>query len=103
MHVPPMGQASASRFDVPPLGLRTSPVRPRELDTRQGSRPELRATSGQKSKSEAIEEAGLTRRTATRYEGLAGPRDEDLQAAGKAAAEEYFAKARAEREPATPQ
>jgi len=34
---------------------------------------------------------------------LAGPRDEDLQAAGKAAAEEYFAKARAEREPATPQ
>jgi hypothetical protein len=57
----------------------------RELDTRQGFRPELRPADGTKSKAEAIRDAGLSKSTANRYEGLAGPRDEDLQAAGKAA------------------
>jgi len=75
----------------------------RELDKERPG-PAAADTSRQRDttpKREAIRDAGLSKSTANRYEGLAGPRDEDLQAAGKAAAEEYFARARAEREPAT--
>lgn len=43
-------------------------------------------------KSEAIAEAGLSRTQAYRYQELAGPREANLQSAGKAAAEKYFAK-----------
>jgi len=59
----------------------------RELDTAQSHGGKVWRPSSGKSKSEAIADAGLSKSTANRYEGLAGPRDEDLQAAGKAAAE----------------
>jgi N6-adenosine-specific RNA methylase IME4 len=77
----------------------------RELDKAQTIRndesAEVRLPRGGKSKSEALSEAGLSKSTAHRYQELAGPRDAILQTAGKAAAEVYFAKARADREPAT--
>ena len=75
----------------------------RELDSHQGERTdkELNDSSVAKSKLQDIKEAGLTPRTAQRYQELAGPKDEQAQAAGKAAAENYFAKARADRQPAT--
>ncbi len=64
----------------------------RELDkaTTLGRTGEIRSPSSGTSKREAIREAGLSKSTANRYEGLAGPQDEDLQAAGRAAANEGF-------------
>ncbi len=80
----------------------------RELDSHQGERTDLAEPDAepsdstvQKSKEDAIADAGLNPRTARRYQELAGPKEEQAQAAGKAAAENYFAKARAERNPAT--
>ena len=73
----------------------------RELDSQQGARTELPDSTVGKSKTEAIEAAGLTERTAQRYQELAGPREEQAQAAAKAGAENYFAQARADKKPAT--
>ena len=53
------------------------------------------------SKAEQLAEAGLPTTTAHRYEQLAGGRDAQAQAAGKAAMEAYFAQSRADGEPAT--
>ncbi len=53
------------------------------------------------SKANAIEAAGLSRPEAYRLQDLAGPKDENLQKAGKAAAEVYFAQARVSKVPAT--
>jgi phage N-6-adenine-methyltransferase len=73
-----------------------------ELDKAQGARTELLPAAGQKSKADALSDAGLSTSAANRYEQLAGgSRDEQVQEAGKAGAEAYFAKARAEMEPAT--
>ena len=52
-------------------------------------------------KAKAIADAGLSQRTAYDYQELAGPRDAQAQAAGKAAAETYYAQQRRAREPAT--
>jgi hypothetical protein len=75
----------------------------RELDTAQkvGQGSEVQLPSGGKSKAEAISEAGLTKSDAYRYQDLAGPKDQQAQTAGKAAAEVYFAQARATKNPAT--
>lgn len=74
-----------------------------ELERERGARTDLEhcASDGTKSKADAIRDAGLSTRTAYRYEQLAGSRDSQAQIAGKAAAECYFAAARADREPAT--
>ena len=76
----------------------------RELDRAErgdGPAGAVALPSGGKSKTDAIADAGLSKSTAHRYQELAGPKEEQAQAAGKAAAENYFAKARAERNPAT--
>ena len=75
----------------------------RELDRAQagGAGGGTKVLASILSKTEAIAEAGLSKPTAYRYQELAGPRDENLQAAGKAAAERYFAEARASKVPAT--
>ncbi len=73
----------------------------RELETNERGRTDLRPTSETQTKEKAIADAGLSKSTAHRYQELAGPKEEQAQAAGKAAAENYFAKARAERNPAT--
>lgn len=52
-------------------------------------------------KSGAIEEAGISRSGAYRLQELAGPKDENLKKAGRAAAEIYFAEARATKTPGT--
>ena len=57
---------------------------------------EIRRPSGGTSKREAIKDAGLSKSSAHRYEQLTGGREERAQRAGKAAAEHYFAKARAD-------
>jgi len=71
----------------------------RELDKAQGARTELLPAT--ETKSTAIAEAGLSKSQAYRYQELAGPREANLQTAGKAAAERYFAEARATKVPAT--
>lgn len=53
------------------------------------------------SKDVTIEDAGLSRTSAYAYQQIAGPRDEQAQKAGHAAAELYYAKARSMQEPAT--
>jgi hypothetical protein len=63
----------------------------RELDKAAG-RPNSSHQREELSKAEALAEAGLSTSSANRYEQLAGGRDEQAQAAGKAAAENYFAK-----------
>ena len=72
----------------------------RELDSFERTRTDLHDSSVVL-KTDAIADARLNLRTAQRYQELAGPRGDDLQAAGTAAAETYFAQARAERIPAT--
>lgn len=67
----------------------------------RGGQPELRLPSSGKSKADALSEAGISTSTAHRYEELAGGREEQAQASGKAAAEAYFARSRADMEPAT--
>jgi hypothetical protein len=52
---------------------------------------EVRLLTSEKSKSQAIKEAGLSLPTAYRYEELAGGRDEQAHNAAKAAAELPFA------------
>lgn len=54
------------------------------------------ARSDNTSKVAAVASAGFPRRKAHQYEQLAGSKDERGRAAGKAAAEHYFAKAKAE-------
>ena len=53
------------------------------------------------SKAQALADAGLSTSTAHRYEELAGGREEQAQAAGKAAMEAYFAQSRADGAPPT--
>lgn len=74
-------------------------VRDLETGTRQPAKlvPDVR----KKFKLRAIAEAGLSTSTAYDYQQLAGPREENLQIAGRAAAEKYFAQARATTTPAT--
>ena len=73
----------------------------RELDKAQPTYSGVQLPEAGKLKSEAIAEAGLSRTQAYRYQELAGPREANLQSAGKAAAEKYFAEARAMKTPAT--
>ena len=75
----------------------------RELDKAQpGPAAEIGdSTVAQPSKLDAVAAAGLTPRTAQRYQELAGPREEQAQKAAHAGAENYFAAARASRTPAT--
>jgi len=53
------------------------------------------------SKAQALADAGISTSTAHRYEELAGGREEQAQAAGRAAMEAYFAQSRAEGAPPT--
>ncbi len=53
------------------------------------------------SKAQALADAGLSTSTAHRYEELAGGREEQAQAAGRAAMEAYFAQSRADGAPPT--
>ncbi len=76
----------------------------RELETAErgaGPAGSVALPSGGKSKAEAIADAGLSKSEAYRAQELAGPREERAQKAGKAAAEVYFAKARATKVPGT--
>jgi len=72
----------------------------RELDSFERTRTDLH-DSAVVQKTAAIADARLNLRTAQRYQELAGPRGDDLQAAGSAAAESYFTDARAAKIPAT--
>jgi hypothetical protein len=71
----------------------------RELETAQGQRTELSATS--RTKSETLAEAGIPKRTAYDYEQLAGGKTEQGQRAAEAAVETYFARSRSDQTPAT--
>ena len=76
----------------------------RELDAAPGSRTDLTSASQQaevQTKEAAVRAAGIAPSTARNYQELAGPREERAQKAGKAAAEVYFAKARATKIPGT--
>jgi hypothetical protein len=53
------------------------------------------------SKAKALADAGIATSTAQRYEALAGGREEQAQAAGRAAMEAYFSRSRAEGAPPT--
>ena len=53
------------------------------------------------SKAQALADAGISTSTAHRYEELAGGREEQAQAAGRAAMEAYFTRSRAEGAPPT--
>ncbi len=53
------------------------------------------------SKAQALADAGISTSTAHRYEELAGGREEQAQAAGRAAMEAYFAQSRADGAPPT--
>jgi hypothetical protein len=53
------------------------------------------------SKAQALADAGISTSTAHRYEELAGGREEQAQAAGRAAIEAYFAQSRADGAPPT--
>jgi len=57
--------------------------------------------SSGKTKADALAEAGISTSAAQRYEELAGGREEQAQASGKAAMEHYFAESRAIGEPAS--
>lgn len=70
----------------------------RELDTAEHAGPgKYELPRDGKLKADAIAEAGLSKSEAYRFQELAGPRNEQAQTAGKAAAEHYFASARAEK------
>ena len=77
----------------------------RDLDQAQTVRhadgARVRLPAGGKSKAEALADAGISTSTAQRYEELAGGREEQAQAAGRAAMEAYFAQSRAEGAPPT--
>jgi hypothetical protein len=75
----------------------------RELESHQGARTDTSADRVAEvvTKEHAVRDAGLSPSTARSYQELAGPRDQQAQKAGKAAAEVYFAKARATKTPAT--
>jgi hypothetical protein len=77
----------------------------RDLDQaqtlRQADGATVRLPAGGKSKAEALADAGISTSTAQRYEELAGGREEQAQAAGRAAMEAYFAQSRADGAPPT--
>lgn len=73
----------------------------RELDAEHPRDDGGRLVPKDGKKADAIAEAGLSKSEAYRFQELAGPRNEQAQTAGKAAAEHYFASARAEKKPAT--
>jgi hypothetical protein len=72
----------------------------RELDKAQGARTDTSSERSDKVKSKALKAAGISRSTAHDYEQLAGGSEKNGQAAAAAAAEQFFAKARAEQRPA---
>lgn len=77
----------------------------RDLDqaqtVRQADGATVRLPAGGKSKAAALADAGISTSTAQRYEELAGGREEQAQAAGRAAMEAYFTRSRAEGAPPT--
>lgn len=77
----------------------------RDLDqaqtVRQADGATVRLPAGGKSKAAALADAGISTSTAQRYEELAGGREEQAQAAGRAAMEAYFTRSRADGEPPT--
>jgi hypothetical protein len=77
----------------------------RDLDqaqtVRQADGATVRLPPGGKSKAEALADAGISTSTAQRYEELAGGREAQAQAAGRAAMEAYFAQSRADGAPPT--
>ncbi len=73
----------------------------RELDTQERARTDLHDSTVGQTKTEAVEAAGLTPRTAQRYQELAGPREEQAHKAAHTAAELHYAQARADKRPAT--
>jgi hypothetical protein len=77
----------------------------RDLDqaqtVRQADGATVRLPAGGKSKAAALADAGISTSTAQRYEELAGGREEQAQAAGRAAMEAYFAQSRADGAPPT--
>lgn len=77
----------------------------RDLDQAQTVRnadgATVRLPAGGKSKAAALADAGISTSTAQRYEELAGGREEQAQAAGRAAMEAYFTRSRAEGAPPT--
>ena len=77
----------------------------RDLDqaqtVRQAEGATVRLPAGGKSKAAALADAGISTSTAQRYEELAGGREEQAQAVGRAAMEAYFTRSRAEGVPPT--
>jgi hypothetical protein len=73
------------------------------LDKAQGRRTDLKLSDNDvaKSKSQQLADAGINKRTAERYEQLAGPREEQAQQAANAAADLYFAEQQEKAEPVT--
>lgn len=59
----------------------------RELDRAERARTDLRPSAGTQTKTHTIAAANLSKTTAYRYQELAGPREANLQTAGKAAAD----------------
>lgn len=72
----------------------------RAIETGQGGHA-IRMPASGRTKSQTIAAAGLRPEQAYRWEKLAGPKDANLQAAGKAGAERYLANARATQTPGT--
>jgi hypothetical protein len=56
----------------------------RDLETAQGARNELLPSDGKKSKSETLADAGISTSTASRYEELAGGKEQQAQGVAKA-------------------
>ena len=77
----------------------------RDLDQAQTVRnadgATVRLPAGGKSKAAALADAGISKSAAQRYEELTGGREEQAQAAGRAAMEAYFTRSRAEGVPPT--
>lgn len=71
------------------------------IEPSRGGRPKTLRSGEASSIRGTVLAAGLDPATATRLMQLAGPRDEDLQAVGRAAAETYYAQARETQHPAT--
>jgi hypothetical protein len=75
----------------------------RELETAEhgGAGGGSKVSAGALSKAETLAEAGISKRTAYKYEELAGGKTEQGQRAAEAAAEAYFARSRDDEQPAT--
>lgn len=77
----------------------------RELDRANGRRTDITSSTCMEevmpTKADVLASAGISHSAAHNYEQLAGGRDEQAQASGKAAMESYFAKSRAAGDPPT--